>query len=207
MFRLNLTSLLVLCLVLLPLQAVAEVFKYRDAKGHIYLTDKPMKGPYRLLKRFSLGGKPRTGGDSLAKMRQRRRELTPMIEAAARRQRLPTALVHAVIRAESAFREDAVSHKGAIGLMQLMPATATQLGVHDPYDARQNVDGGTRYLRQLIDRFDRDLRLALAAYNAGENAVASYGNRVPPYPETQDYVAKVLTFYKEYRGGDALASR
>lgn len=207
MRRPNPASLLALCLVLFSVQATAEVFKYRDAKGHIYLTDKPMQGPYRLLKRFSLGGPPRKGGDSLAKMRQRQRELTPLIEASARRQRLPTALVHAVIRAESAFRRSAVSHKGAIGLMQLMPATASELGVLDPYDARQNIDGGTRYLRQLIDRFNRDLRLALAAYNAGENAVVSYGNKVPPYPETQDYVAKVLAFFKEYRGGDALASR
>jgi len=188
--------------------AAADIYKYRDAQGRIYLTDTPMKGGYRLLKRFNFGGSANaSSADTLAKMRQRRTKLAPLIEAAAHRSRIPPELVHAVVRAESAYRSDAVSSKGAIGLMQLMPATAKRLGVGDAYDARQNLDGGTRYLRQLLEMFDHDLRLALAGYNAGENAVIRYGNKVPPYPETQKYVERVITFYNRNRAGDQLAQR
>jgi len=91
--------------------------------------------------------------------------------------------------------------------MQLMPATASRLGVSDSYDARQNLDGGTRYLRQLLEMFDKDLSLALAAYNAGENAVIRYGKKIPPFPETQDYVKKVISFYTQNQAGDRLAQR
>jgi len=188
--------------------AIADVFKYRDAQGRIYLTDTPMEGGYRLLKKYSLGGESRpTRSDTLGKMRQRREKYAPLIEAAALRNRLKPELVHAVVRAESAYRADAVSSKGAVGLMQLMPATASRLGVSDSYDARQNLDGGTRYLRQLLEMFDKDLRLALAAYNAGENAVIRYGKKIPPFPETQDYVKKVISFYTQNQAGDRLAQR
>jgi len=195
-------------LIALVQPVTADVYKYRDAQGHIYLTDKPMRGDYRLLKRFSLKGTRSTyTGDTLAKMRQRRANLAPLIEAAAKRHRLPGELVHAVVRAESAYRTDAVSSKGAMGLMQLMPGTAERFGVTDAHDARQNLDGGTRYLRLLLEQFDQDLRLALAAYNAGENAVVKYGNQIPPYPETRDYVKKVIAFYKQGQSGDKLAQR
>ena len=188
--------------------ATADVFKYRDAQGRIYLTDTPMEGGYRLLKKFSFGGDSKPSrSDTWAKMRQRRDRLAPLIEAAAIRSRLKPELVHAVVRAESAYRTDAVSSKGAVGLMQLMPATARRLGVSDSYDARQNLDGGTRYLRQLLEMFDKDLRLALAAYNAGENAVIRYGRKVPPFPETQNYVKKVIGFYTQNQAGDKLAQR
>lgn len=208
MARAHFNPLLLLLLVAVSPATLADVYKYRDAQGHIYLTDKPMQGPYRLLKRISLGGRSnRAGSDSWAQMRQRRSRVAPLIDAAARTHRVRPALVHAVVRAESAYRTDAVSHKGAVGLMQLMPATARRLGVRDSYDAKQNLYGGTRYLRQLLEQFDYDLRLALAAYNAGENAVIEYGYQVPPYPETQRYVEKVLAFYDEYRSGDKLAQR
>jgi len=202
------TSLTLCALLLAGQAALAEVYQYRDAEGRIYLTDKPMQGAYRLIKRFSLPGtRTHARGDSWAAMRQRRDRFAPMIEIAAREQRLRPALVHAVVRAESAYRADAVSHKGAVGLMQLMPATAARLGVSDSYDPQQNLRGGSRYLRQLLELFDEDLRLTLAAYNAGENAVIEYGHRVPPYPETQRYVEKVLAFYDEYRSSDKLAQR
>ena len=113
------------------------------------------------------------------------------IEAAARKYNLPSKLIRSVIRAESNFRADAVSPAGAQGLMQLMPATARELGVTDPFDADQNIDGGAKYLRQMLDRFDGDLRRALAAYNAGPGTVQKYNGDVP-YRETRNYVRRVL---------------
>ena len=113
------------------------------------------------------------------------------IAAAARKYNLPSTLIHSVIRAESSFRADAVSPAGAQGLMQLMPATARELGVTDPFDVEQNIDGGARYLRQMLDRFDGDLKVALAAYNAGPGTVQRYDGDVP-YRETREYVRRVL---------------
>jgi soluble lytic murein transglycosylase-like protein len=118
-------------------------------------------------------------------------DLAQMVEAAARRHGLDPELVRAVVAVESGFRPDAVSPRGAQGLMQLMPATARALGVKDPFDPVSNIDGGTRYLRALVTRYGGDLRRALAAYNAGEGAVARHGG-VPPYPETLAYVRRVL---------------
>ena len=120
-----------------------------------------------------------------------------VIRKAARRYRLEPALVKAVIRAESNFEPKVVSHAGAIGLMQLMPQTARAMGVRDPREPRENILGGSRYLRRMIDRYDGDLRLALAAYNAGPAAVDRYRG-IPPYRETQTYVTRVLAFYDGY---------
>jgi soluble lytic murein transglycosylase-like protein len=117
----------------------------------------------------------------------------PLIREIASRHAVPAKLVEAVIRVESGFDPRAVSHRGAQGLMQLMPATAAQLGVRDVFDARQNIDGGVRHLRRLLERYG-DFRLALAAYNAGENAVEVHGG-VPPFNETRAYVDQVLRFY------------
>ena len=119
-----------------------------------------------------------------------------MIEKVAQRTNLKPELLHAVVRAESAYDPKALSKKGARGLMQLMPATADRYGVNDSWDPEQNLDGGARYLRDLLDMFDQNLKLAVAAYNAGENAVKKYGNTIPPYPETRQYVRKVVTFYQ-----------
>ena len=121
--------------------------------------------------------------------------------------RLRPALIHAVVRAESAYRSDALSSKGAMGLMQLMPATAKRYGVNDRSDPAQNLRGGSEYLRDLLVMFENDLQLALAAYNAGENAVIRYGRQIPPYPETQNYVRKVIGFYNSMKGSGQLASR
>ncbi len=121
-----------------------------------------------------------------------------LIGLTAREQRVQPALVKAVIAAESSFDSNAVSRKGAQGLMQLMPATSRQLGVDDPLEPTDNVRGGTRYLRSMLDRYG-DLSRAIAAYNAGPTAVDRYGG-IPPYPETQDYVNRVLTYYRAYNG-------
>jgi soluble lytic murein transglycosylase-like protein len=124
----------------------------------------------------------------------------PQIDVIARRHGVDPLLVRAVIRAESNFDPRAVSPKGAAGLMQLMPATALRYGVENRFDAAQNVDGGVRYLRDLIAMFQGDLTLALAAYNAGEGAVLKYGRRVPPYAESQQYVVRVRQFYDRLQG-------
>ena len=120
-----------------------------------------------------------------------RSEISYLIDVHARRQDLSPRLVQAVIQVESGYNPKARSSKGAMGLMQLMPETAKSLGVSNPYDPEQNIDGGTRYLRQQIDRFP-NLSFALAAYNAGPTAVTQYGG-IPPYRETESYVRKVLS--------------
>ncbi len=130
------------------------------------------------------------------------RRYAPYIDRIARKNRLDAALVHAVISAESGYDPQAVSPKGAMGLMQLMPATARRFGVEDPFDPVANIEAGTRYLRLLINRF-RNIRLALAAYNAGENVVSRYRNTVPPYGETRRYVVRVLQFYMYYQRNGA----
>lgn len=122
-------------------------------------------------------------------------ELLERIEHHAREVGLEPKLVQSLVQAESAFDRYAVSRKGAQGLMQLMPATASRLGVDDPFDIDQNLAGGTRYLRKLLDRYDGDLVLGLAAYNAGPEAVARYDG-VPPYRETRSYVRRVMTLYR-----------
>jgi soluble lytic murein transglycosylase-like protein len=118
-------------------------------------------------------------------------EYTDMIRTAAAEYDLDPAVITAMIQVESNFDQFAVSHKGACGLLQLIPATAERFGVRDVFDAADNVNGGARYFRWLLDKFENRMEFALAAYNAGENVVMRY-NGIPPYRETRDYVAKVL---------------
>jgi soluble lytic murein transglycosylase-like protein len=121
-----------------------------------------------------------------------------MVNNIARTYGLESALLHAVISVESRYSPKAVSKAGAIGLMQLMPETAKRYGVADPLDPLQNLRGGARYLRYLLKKYDNDRNLALAAYNAGEASVAKYGNQIPPYPETTNYVPRVMGYYRKY---------
>jgi soluble lytic murein transglycosylase-like protein len=127
-----------------------------------------------------------------------------LIRGAAARSGVDPQLVFAVMRQESSFNWRALSPKGASGLMQLMPATARRFGVENIFDPAQNIEGGTRYLRFLLDTFGGDVELALAGYNAGEHAVARYGNRVPPYRETQDYVRRISAHYQRLASGQSV---
>ena len=127
-------------------------------------------------------------------------DIDGLIEAYSEKNGLDSAFVKAVIKQESGFQPKVTSSCGAMGLMQLMPATANSLGVKDAYDPEQNIAGGTKYLKGLLDRFGGDKTLALAAYNAGPNAVAKY-NGIPPYKETQNYVKNIMSMYQKYSGG------
>lgn len=122
----------------------------------------------------------------------------PYIRAVSKRHGIDFHLVKALIKAESKFDHLAVSPKGAMGLMQVMPATADHMGISNPFNPEENIEGGVRYLKWLLQTFDNDLKLALAAYNAGPNTVKRYGG-VPPYSETRAYLKKVLKFYSDYK--------
>ncbi len=185
--------------------ARADVYKYVDGAGKVYFTDVPLGGGKLQLewqrpaaklideskKKLVTAGRVQAPSQSVSKRRSR---YSGLIDATARKYRLVPELLHAVIRTESAYNPGAVSSAGAIGLMQLMPGTAARYKVGDIWDPADNVRGGAAYLRDLLEMFDQDLRLALAGYNAGENAVIKYGRKIPPYPETQQYVRKVLQF-------------
>jgi len=170
--------------------AGSQIYSYTDGEGVVHFTNVP-KGDrrYRLISRSYL---PRPHAAPA------RYDYDLLIRDAAQQHRVSPALVKAVIAAESAFDPTAVSRAGAQGLMQLMPRTAADLGVHDPLEPTQNVRGGTGYLRVLIDRYG-DLNRALAAYNAGPTVVDAYGG-VPPYQETRAYVDRVMNYYRHYYG-------
>jgi len=176
--------------------ANADIYKYIDHYGRVHLADRPLGPGYVLIYRGK-GYSPRPKSTKNDFARNRRR-FGPLVDRVARDHRLDPQLVHAVVQVESAYDPAAVSRKGAVGLMQLMPGTANRYGVPDRLDPLRNLSGGVRYLRDLLMRFD-DVVLALAAYNAGENAVERYGNRVPPYPETRRYVDKVLAAWRTLR--------
>ena len=128
--------------------------------------------------------------------------LDSLIAQSAVRNGIDPHLILAVMKQESSFNTQAISYKGARGLMQLMPATAARFGVRDIFDPAQNIEGGSRYLRFLLDTFNGNVELALAGYNAGENAVMRYGHQIPPYRETQDYVRKISAHYARLKGGN-----
>lgn len=173
-----------------PAGAGGRIWTYTDENGVTHFTNTPQDNRYQLVALERSGKRvrriPRHG------------QFDGLIGLTAREQSLQPALVKAVIAAESNFDPEAVSHKGAQGLMQLMPRTAASLGVEHPLQPAENVRGGSVYLRRMLDRYG-DLERALAAYNAGPDAVDRYGG-VPPYQETQAYVSRVLTYYRHYHG-------
>lgn len=178
---------------LLAAAAQAQVYVGTDAGGTLVLSNHASdEAPQLLLAPASEPAPAGVRAEAAAPARPASAPLTSEIRAAAQRHDLPESLLAAVISVESGFNPNAVSRKGAKGLMQLMPDTARRFGVKDVFAVHENLNGGAAYLRLLLTQFDNDLRLALAAYNAGEGAVARAGGRIPAYPETQDYVAKVM---------------
>jgi len=179
--------------------AAADIYKYVDKHGRVILTDTPRNSNYKRLVKTWKGWEESRSRIALEDFHKNRKLHTPAIDRYARRYGLPVPLLHAVITAESAYDPNAISRAGAVGLMQLMPETARRYGVADRRNPADNIDGGTRYLRDLLVMFDYDLTLALAAYNAGEGTVRKYGNRVPPYSETRNYINTVITYYRKYQ--------
>ena len=172
--------------------ASADIYGFVDEAGVTHFSNVPTDGRYRLV--LAAPPEPAEGRDPhwLA----RSRAFDPLIESAAREAQVHPQLVRAIIVVESAFNPRAVSRRGALGLMQLLPATARRYGASDAFDPGQNITAGTRYLRDLMARYGDNLELVLAAYNAGADAVERYGKRVPPFAETRQYVPAVLRIYR-----------
>ncbi len=172
--------------------ASAQIFTWRDATGKLILSNKQPGAEAESIRTYAVPVEDdedvRAIGSSL---RARNTAFDDLIVEHARRNGVRQSLVRAVIQVESGFNPSARSPKGAMGLMQLMPDTARELGVANAYNPAENVRGGVLYLRQLLDRYDNDEALALAAYNAGPGAVDRHGQSVPPYQETKDYVLRV----------------
>lgn len=180
-----------LFLVVPSIPAEADVYLQRTDTGGLVLTDRPGEGRVRLIVEGESVGRP---GPSIVRQ---------AVRDAVREYNLPRALLYAVIHAESGGETAAASHAGALGLMQLMPATARAMGVEDPLDPRQNVLGGARYLHRLLERYEGRLRLALAAYNAGPGRIEEHGG-VPPFPETHRFLARVRRSYDRFNGEDRM---
>jgi soluble lytic murein transglycosylase-like protein len=181
--------LLTAALVALAMPAQAQIYSWRDDSGTLVLSNKPREGAapvtsYAVPKAEAVRATRYAAPD-------RGRLYDDVIVEHSRMHNIRPDLVRAVVQVESAFNPDAVSPKGAQGLMQLMPATQRTLGVTNAFNPFENIRAGVRYLRQLLDRYNNDEALALAAYNAGPTAVAKYGEQVPPYQETRNYVFKV----------------
>jgi soluble lytic murein transglycosylase-like protein len=175
--------------------AAAETFRFVESDGTVHLTNTPTDPQYvRMGFSGTDQGWLKLPVSSLALPVPDLAPYAREIREAAERHGVEEGLIKAVIKVESAFNPRAVSPKGARGLMQLMPGTASMLGVRNSFDPKQNIEGGVRHLRGLIDRFGKDLKLALAAYNAGEQAVVTHGG-VPPYRETRDYVTRILGMF------------
>jgi len=178
----------------LSTNGIADIYKFVDKNGVIHFTNVPVDARFKALG-WEVEFEHYIGS------------YEAVIQKMAARYKVEPALIKAVIKAESNFDPSALSRKGAIGLMQLMPATAVNLNVSNPYNPHQNIEGGTKYLRNLTGLFGSDLKLVIAAYNAGENAVIKYGRNIPPYKETRDYVKRVTTYLASYRKEASIVNR
>jgi soluble lytic murein transglycosylase-like protein len=201
-------------LVLFALAAApcsADIYSYIDEQGRGHFSDVPLDSRYELYMKekpradAALAPQGAASAPDLAEAvptaapLQGRRHYVDMIARVAREQKVDAALIHAVVSAESSYNPAAKSAQGATGLMQLMPDTAKRYGVTDLLNPLENLRAGARYLKDLLSLFDNNLRLAVAAYNAGEGAVKRSGNRIPAYAETRAYVPRVMQLYQQYR--------
>jgi soluble lytic murein transglycosylase-like protein len=186
------------CVASGPSSAV-EIYKYVDSNGRVHLTDRPPHNGYQLIQKARK--KLRMPRINFRDKDANQKRFASKIAEVASRYQVPEALIHAVITVESAYDPNAISRAGAVGLMQLMPETARRYGVANRRNPSANLTAGTRYLKDLLLRFDRNLELALAGYNAGENAVEKFGYQIPPFDETQNYVRKVLKLYSQHSAG------
>jgi soluble lytic murein transglycosylase-like protein len=186
-----------------PASAAAQVYKWVDENGVVTYTNiaPPKNQDYQVLRFPCYAADPKCRSVSWEKVPLNTQAFDREIRSAAAFNAVEESLIRAIIHAESAYQPDARSPKGAQGLMQLMPATAADLAVVNPFDPAQNIEGGARYLSQLLAEFKGDLDLAAAAYNAGPNAVYKHGG-IPPFDETREYVRRVKILYKRY--GQAL---
>jgi hypothetical protein len=175
----------------------ADIYKYEDSEGVIHFTDAPTDRRFKIFMRDIEKDKRLRTNFGLGRISRNPAEFDQIIKSCAAEFGVDKSLVKAVIHAESGYNPNAVSSKGATGLMQLMPGTAHDLKVADRFNPSDNIRGGVRYLRFLLDTFKGDVTLALAAYNAGLGKVAKHGG-VPPYEETRNYVSKVLSYQKTY---------
>lgn len=195
---------LLLCLCAISNAAHSDIYTFTDEAGTPNFSNVPMDERYVLTLRTEQADEPTKyalhRSNSFSRLQQK--NFTPAIKRAASTYHLDPALLHAVITAESAYKVNAVSNKGAMGLMQLMPETARHYGVTDSFDPDQNILAGAQHLSRLLKRFNNDLHLALAAYNSGEANVIKYGIRIPPFAETTAYVPKVMGLYRKYQRVD-----
>jgi soluble lytic murein transglycosylase-like protein len=181
----------------------ADIFMMKDENGVVHFTNIPTGDKRYRLVRKEAGTPPLTSAAGMPQYalptEEMIRRYSAMVETASRTHGVEPALVHAVISAESGYNPYAISRAGARGIMQLMPDTARRYSVQNIMDPSENIHAGVKYLRDLLVMFAGNKELALAAYNAGENAVIRAGNRVPPYAETMNYVPKVLAFYSKFQ--------
>jgi len=195
-----LPALLLLALMLRPHSVKADIYRYVDEEGIVHFTDAPTDKRFKVFMRDLKKDKElRTKLKFASSVNPA--EFEQLIRTCSDKYGVNPSLVKAVIHAESGYNPNAVSSKGAGGLMQLMPGTARSLKVADRFNPKDNVEGGVKYLRFLLDTFRGDVSLAVAAYNAGLNKVAKYGG-IPPYNETRTYVSRVLSYMKTYQGSE-----
>jgi soluble lytic murein transglycosylase-like protein len=188
---------LLLTTLILPGIARSDIYKYEDEEGVLHFTDAPASKKFKIFMRDIEKDKRLRTNFGFARAARNPAEFDSIINACALEYGVDRALVKAVIHAESGYNPKALSNKGAAGLMQLMPGTAHDLKVADSFNPSDNIRGGVRYLRFLLDTFKGNVSLALAAYNAGLAKVAKYGG-IPPYEETRNYVSKVLSYQRNY---------
>jgi soluble lytic murein transglycosylase-like protein len=184
---------------LIPTLGLAQVYKWVDENGIVTFSNiaPPTDQDFQVLRFPCYAADPKCRSVSWEKVPLNTRSYSREIHSAAAFNSVDESLIRAIIHAESAYQPDARSPKGAQGLMQLMPATAAEMQVTNPFDPAENIEGGTRYLSQLLAEFNGDIELATAAFNAGASAVYKYGG-VPPYDETREYVRRVRILYRRY---------